>query len=438
MELRPTCPHGGACGSTSCCSRWPRSPRRSRCRAGAFDPPTASVSAGEAVSLPSRLLLAPLIAWFGGMLLAVRILMAIASRLPVPAPPRFGPVVRGTLGRSLRRRSWALATGTIGVGLVVAFGIGLAHVQRHLRRREGSRLRGSSSAPTCASRRARSAPVPIRPASPSRLEVPGVSAVTPVVFKLENSVLIGPYDQDRKDLAAIDPASFERVAALVGLVLRRPHGRRCDGGARGRSAAACSWTRRRPTSSPSRPGDRVQVLLARGTKRQTLEAVPRRRPVRALPGIPAGHEPGREPRLLRGRDGPATAPTSSSRGPPTTATRASCVRSRRIRSGPGENDPINIESTETALDKDQSSLTAVNVHGLVDLDSLFTLLMSAAAIAIFVFGLMLQRRREYVTLRAQGMRDRGAAGAGRRGGGAGRGLRAGGGDAGRDRDGLPA
>jgi putative ABC transport system permease protein len=39
----------------------------------------------------------------------------------------------------------------------------------------------------------------------------------------------------------------------------------------------------------------------------------------------------------------------------------------------------------------------------VDLDSLYTLLMIAAAIAIFVFGLMLQRRREYVTLRAQGM-----------------------------------
>jgi putative ABC transport system permease protein len=32
--------------------------------------------------------------------------------------------------------------------------------------------------------------------------------------------------------------------------------------------------------------------------------------------------------------------------------------------------------------------------------------MSAAGIAIFVFGLMLQRRREYVTLRAQGMQTR--------------------------------
>jgi putative ABC transport system permease protein len=32
--------------------------------------------------------------------------------------------------------------------------------------------------------------------------------------------------------------------------------------------------------------------------------------------------------------------------------------------------------------------------------------MSAAAIVIFVFGLMLQRRREYVTLRALGLRMR--------------------------------
>jgi putative ABC transport system permease protein len=77
-----------------------------------------------------------------------------------------------------------------------------------------------------------------------------------------------------------------------------------------------------------------------------------------------------------------------------------------LRAGPGRRDPINIETTRTALDKDQSSLTAVNFQGLVDLNSFFTLLMSAAGIAIFVFGLMLQRRREYVTLRAQGMQAR--------------------------------
>jgi hypothetical protein len=40
-----------------------------------------------------------------------------------------------------------------------------------------------------------------------------------------------------------------------------------------------------------------------------------------------------------------------------------------------------------------------DANGLVGLDALFVFLLSAATIAIFVFGLMLQRRREYVILR---------------------------------------
>jgi putative ABC transport system permease protein len=73
-----------------------------------------------------------------------------------------------------------------------------------------------------------------------------------------------------------------------------------------------------------------------------------------------------------------------------------------IRGGPGRTDRLNIETTQNVLGKDQSSLTALNVHGLVSLNGTFTLLMAAAALAIFVFGLVLERRREYVTLRAQG------------------------------------
>ena len=56
------------------------------------------------------------------------------------------------------------------------------------------------------------------------------------------------------------------------------------------------------------------------------------------------------------------------------------------------------------LDKDQSSLAALNIRGLIALDWAYALAMAAAAVAVFVFGLLLQRRREYVTLRAQGMR----------------------------------
>jgi putative ABC transport system permease protein len=74
--------------------------------------------------------------------------------------------------------------------------------------------------------------------------------------------------------------------------------------------------------------------------------------------------------------------------------------------GPGTATPLHIETSATALAKDQSSLTAVNVRGLVQIDAVYAVGMSATAIGIFVFALLLQRRREYVTLRAQGLRTR--------------------------------
>ena len=74
-----------------------------------------------------------------------------------------------------------------------------------------------------------------------------------------------------------------------------------------------------------------------------------------------------------------------------------------LQAGPGRDDPLVIATTRTALDKDQSSLTALDINGLVDLNLLATLLMSVACVGLFVFGLLLARRREYVTLRAQGL-----------------------------------
>jgi putative ABC transport system permease protein len=75
-----------------------------------------------------------------------------------------------------------------------------------------------------------------------------------------------------------------------------------------------------------------------------------------------------------------------------------------LQAGPGTTDALQIDTRATALDKDQSSLAALNIRGLLTLDSAYALAMAATAITIFVFGLLLQRRREYVTLRAQGMR----------------------------------
>jgi putative ABC transport system permease protein len=75
-----------------------------------------------------------------------------------------------------------------------------------------------------------------------------------------------------------------------------------------------------------------------------------------------------------------------------------------MRTQVGANNPILVETTATAINRDASSLTAINMRGLGSLETLFAVIMSAIGIAIFVFGLLLQRRKEYVTMRALGMR----------------------------------
>jgi putative ABC transport system permease protein len=373
-------------------------------RTGAFNAPAGSVYAGRAVSLPSHLLLAPMGAWIAGVLLSVRVFDAVASRFPLPAQPRgFGAPVWGSLVRSVRRRSWSLAGGVVAVGLVVAFGTSLviftatydAAKAADARFVVGSDLRITPSA------------LSLRPHPPSfasKLLVPGIAATTPVVFKVQNSVLISTYNEDRKSLAAIDPASFMRVAALSD--------RFFDGGS---SSRALSALQRHPQSvlidTPTAGdlkigiGDRVRVILARGTPRQTPVNVQVVGFFERFPGFPQGvnivanigyYEAATK---VHAADF-FLARTADPSAPAIAAAAAS------LRAGPGAQDRFDVDTTRTSLDKDQSSLTALNVRGLLNLDSLYTLLMAAAGIGIFVFGLMLQRRREYVTLRAQGMQMR--------------------------------
>lgn len=94
-------------------------------RAGAFDTPVTSVAAGDTVSLPAVLLLAPITVWLGGVLVCVRGFRALTTRLPVSARD-YGGMVGGTVRRMLTRRPRESMHGITGVGLVLAFGIGLS------------------------------------------------------------------------------------------------------------------------------------------------------------------------------------------------------------------------------------------------------------------------------------------------------------------------
>ena len=372
-------------------------------RSGAFDAPAGAVSTGEGTSLASHLLLLPLTAWFAGTLLSVRAFEAVATRLPVASPPRFGPMVKGILNRSLSRRPRALITGIVGVGLVIAFGMALAVFAASYDAAKaadaeltvGSNLRVTPS-PLSTKEHA--------PAFASELEVPGVAAVAPVVSSLENAFLRSDFNSDVKTLAAVDPTSFRRTAALSDSFFP-------GSTAAGAMAALEADPKSILVDAESadelklEKGDTAEVLLAKGTKNQELRKMKVAGTFDRFPGFPEklqivanlGYYQAQT--RLKEVDFFLARTTDQSNAGLAGATSA-------VNAGPARGDKLDIDSTETTFNKDQSSLTALNIRGLVDLDSFYTLLMSAAVVGIFVFGLMLQRRREYVTLRAQGMPSR--------------------------------
>jgi putative ABC transport system permease protein len=371
-------------------------------RSGALDPPTGSVYAGIAISLPTSLLPAPLLVWVGGSLLCVRALLGVAAHAPGLSAQRFGGVVIGVVGRSIRRRSRDLAAGIIGVGLVVGFGTSLALFAgtydeakaADARFALGSDLRITPSVLATTRLDANDA---------SMFLVPGVRAVSPVAFDLENAVLIGPHNQQRENLAATDPASIGKVAPLPDEVfVDASAAATMDAFARDPRGVLVDEDTADDLSVDV--GDPVEIILALGTRHEIQARFRVTGLFERFPGMPEGAN------LIVHLDSyTATTglrPVDFFLASVDDPSRAGLGRTTQaLTAGPGAATPIHVDTTDTTVTKDESSLTAVNVNGLVRLNTAFALAMSGIAIAIFVFGLLLHRRGEYIALRAQGLRS---------------------------------
>jgi ABC-type antimicrobial peptide transport system permease subunit len=153
-------------------------------------------------------------------------------------------------------------------------------------------------------------------------------------------------------------------------------------------------------------GDQAEVVLARGTAHQQQRTMRVAGLFTRFPGFPGGVQIVVNLGYYQSQTGIHDVDFFLAR-----ATNPDHVglaaATRAITAGPGASDALNVDTTESGFNKDQSSLTALNIRGLLSLDSFYTLTMCAAVIAIFVIGLMLQRRKEYVILTAQGLTSRG-------------------------------
>jgi hypothetical protein len=358
---------------------------------GGFKPTPAE---GQSVSLSFYTLLSPLLGWVGATLLAVRVALLLGARLGRRPRNGFGRLTPGTLARSVQRRSAALASGVIAVALGVAFGSGLALFVATYDAEKVADARFVTGADL---RVTPSALSPQAAGFGSRLQVGGVTGVTPVA--VTSNAVVGT---DKKTLVAIDANSFAQVASLP------------DSFFPGSSSSAAMAALRKDPSAVLvatelartfniQPGDEVKTQLTDAAGKQVPVSFRAAGFFVNFAGFP------------QGTDFVANLAYYQ------TATRAPQVSTFFVRSGdsspagvahvadllkagPGRATPILVETTATAINRDASSLTAVNLRGLGGLEVAYAAIMSAAGIAIFVFGLLFQRRKEYVTMRALGIR----------------------------------
>ncbi len=358
--------------------------------AGGFKPTTAE---GQSVSLSFYTLLAPMLGWLGATLLAVRVLLLAGRRLPSGRAGELTSAASGVLRRSVQRRSLPIASAVIAVGLAVGFGSSLAllvstyEAEKNADARfvVGSDIRVTPSAAT-----------PQQTTFSDRLLVPGVTAVTPLAQT--SSAIVGT---DKRALVAIDASSFTKVASLPDSFFSGISGHDAMAALQRDPAALLTSTEMARTFNVQ-PGDQVRVQLPRGGGKPvpvTFHAVGT---FINFPGYPQGIDLVANLAFYTGATGSAGADVflvrTADPGPDAVAHVAQAIKARA-----GVSNPVLVETTATAINRDASSLTALNMRGLGSLEALFAVVMSAIGVSIFVFGLLLQRRKEFVTMRALGM-----------------------------------
>ena len=64
--------------------------------------------------------------------------------------------------------------------------------------------------------------------------------------------------------------------------------------------------------------------------------------------------------------------------------------------------PVRIQTTDTVIKVEESSLTALNLGGLGAMERLYTILVTSVGLAIFLLAMINERRREFGAMRALG------------------------------------
>lgn len=369
---------------------------------------------GQAVQLSFYIFLAPFLAWIGMTLLSMRLVEGFLRRKNNGLPAFFHGLLGGIgemAAKSMPKRSRSIAQAATVIAMTLSFGISLLVFQETYgreKRLDSQYIVGSDIRVTPALNSPQGADFA------TRLRLPGVVAVTPVVR--DTQALVG---MEKNTVYGIDVASFRKTAYL-------PDSFFVDG-ASPRTLAAL-----RDKNLNYAPGKARQVLDdLSGTPNGVIISVEQAQKYNIQLGDPV---------LLKlynrltGNYRPVEAkavgffvyfPTSSQDSDfilnsafMTAASGNPAVDNFLVKVG--ENPalipkvaasieeqykhvlPLRVISTDTVIKVDSSSLTSLNLGGLGLLELIYAILVATVGLGVFLIASVNERRREFGTMRACG------------------------------------
>jgi len=369
---------------------------------------------GAALSLSFYIFLAPFFAWIGLTLLTLRLLESglVAAAKPLPAAFHALLGEMGEIsGKSIARRSARISAAATVIALTLSFGISLALFQQTYTQEKlldsqyivGSDIRFTPALNT-----------PQLPDFSASLQVPGVTGVTAVAR--DTQALVG---SEKNTVYGIDVASFRSVAYL-------PDSFFVDGSAQ----KTLDAMRNRTTNYASGSASQVLVALA-STPNGVIISVEQAEKYNIQVGDPVLLRLyNRNTRQYVDVQTVAVGlfiyfPTSSQDSDfilnssfmttnsgnaamdyfliKTNGTIASVDKISADLAAAYKNVmPVRIQTINTVVKTEQSSLTAMNLGGLGTMERFYTILVVSMGLAVFLMAMINERRREFGAMRALG------------------------------------
>ncbi len=379
---------------------------------GGFKP---SGSEGAALSLSFYVFLAPAFAWLGLTLLVLRLVsggLARAGALIARLFRRLFGEIGEAAGKSIALRAAQVSAATTVIALTLSFGVSLALFQQtyaHEKRLDAQYIVGADLRLTPALNTPQTADFAGQLAA-----MPGVAGVTAVAR--DTQALVG---SEKNTVYGIDVPGFSQVAYLPdsffvdgaakqtvdAMTNRTTH--YAPGSARAVLAALAATPNGVIISVEQAEKYNIQIgdpVLLRLYNRATNQYVDvRAQAVGFFIYFPTSSQ---DSDFILNRDFMTYSSGSAAMdyfllktdGQAATIDRVAASLAARFHNVL----PVRLVSTETVVKSEESSLTALNLGGLGAMERLYTLLVSSLGLAIFLLGMISERRREFGAMRALG------------------------------------